>query len=116
VFIENKFRNSNITKTNQIITTIRGAAWPCLRQGQSIKLIQVNSVTADNLRETNSFLNYHDPRDVIRALIRAKPETKLCLRQIFDSWKQSFAFGKSLILGSKVLPKTNLCPDDIFIR
>jgi hypothetical protein len=41
------------------------------------------------------------------SLIRAKPEAKFCLWQIKDSWKQNFAFGKSKILGSKVLPLTN---------
>jgi hypothetical protein len=39
-------------------------------------------------------------------------EAKLYQRQIKDSWKQSFAFSKTKILGSKVLLKANLCPDN----
>jgi hypothetical protein len=47
---------------------------------------------------------------VIRALIRAKPETKLCLRQIFDSWKQNFA--EQVSRWPKASSKVNQSPDD----
>jgi hypothetical protein len=50
------------------------------------------------------------PRTKPESLIRAKLETKLCLRQIFDSWNQNFA--EQVSRWPKASSKANQSPDD----